>query len=279
LARAFEWVYIGYFSYVFLLSLVLKPSIAPRTAFIAVTITLAIFNFAGLSREKPSFAIARDWLPLAYTLVAYREMDLFSNPVRDRHLELAWIAWDRVILSGWGLRAAIESLGALLPAYLEFCYLLVYGTGAFAIAALYLLKHRDRVDHFLLYYALGTLLSYAMFPFFPSDPPRVVFPGADLPAVTSAFRGFNLFLVGNYGIHSSVFPSAHVSSAFGAAWGLLRMMPERRRAGIAMLVYATSVSIATVYGRYHYAADAIAGIAVGSLTLLIPFRAQHKADR
>ncbi|MGZ4989059.1 MAG: phosphatase PAP2 family protein, partial [Limisphaerales bacterium] len=73
--------------------------------------------------------------------------------------------------------------------------------------------------------------------------------------------------------HSSVFPSAHVSSAFSAAWGLLAYLPERKRFGILMLVYAVSVAIATIYGRYHYAVDALAGLGVslvaGLMTILL----------
>jgi len=39
-------------------------------------------------------------------------------------------------------------------------------------------------------------------------------------------------------------------------------LPERKRVGWAMLVYAISVALATIYGRYHYAADVVAGIVV-----------------
>jgi membrane-associated phospholipid phosphatase len=108
-----------------------------------------------------------------------------------------------------------------------------------------------------------------MFPYFPSDPPRVVFPGADLPGVVTPIRAFNLHLVGNYGIHSSVFPSAHVSMAFASAWGLICFLPERPWVGRLMLVYAISVAVATVYGRYHYAVDAAAGAVVGLVALAI----------
>jgi membrane-associated phospholipid phosphatase len=36
-----------------------------------------------------------------------------------------------------------------------------------------------------------------------------------------------------------------------------------------MLVYAACVSVATVYGRYHYAADAAAGVAISGAALLV----------
>jgi membrane-associated phospholipid phosphatase len=81
----------------------------------------------------------------------------------------------------------------------------------------------------------------------------------------SALRRVNLAIVGTYGIHSSVFPSAHVSSVFAAAWGLLAILRHRRTAGWAMVAYGVVVSIATIYGRYHYAIDVLAGAAVSLL--------------
>jgi membrane-associated phospholipid phosphatase len=132
------------------------------------------------------------------------------------------------------------------------------------------------VNLFWLAYLVGTLGAYALFPYFPSEPPRTAFPGADMPRVTTAIREFNLFIVGGYGIHSSVFPSAHVSSALSAAWGLLAAIPQRRWIGWTMFAYGIVVAIATVYGRYHYAADGIAGIAV-SLVALTVLRSQSRA--
>jgi membrane-associated phospholipid phosphatase len=40
------------------------------------------------------------------------------------------------------------------------------------------------------------------------------------------------------------------------------VLPERKRFGWGLLFYALSVSVATVYGRYHYAADVAAGFSV-----------------
>ncbi len=204
----------------------------------------------------------RDWVAVAMVLVAYREMDWFSALARNFRLELRWEEWDRAILYHGGLQRAIEALGAIGPLYLEFCYPLVYAVAPFVVAILYFEHRRERVNGALFLYLLGTLLAYALFPYFPSDPPRVAFGGTDLPNIFTAVRRLNLWLVGDYGIHSSVFPSAHVSSAFSAAWALLAYLPERRRIGWGMLVYAVSVAVATVYGRYHYAADAVAGLAI-----------------
>lgn len=216
-----------------------------------------------LSRNhSPNTSIVRDFAPAAFTLSAYREMNWFTPATRDHHLERVWIVWDRWLLNDHHLRAAIESLGALLPSYFETCYALVYAVAPASIAFLFANHRRDRMNTFWIAYLTGTLGAYALFPFFPSEPPRIVFPTADFPNIVTDVRRFNLWIVGGYGIHSSVFPSAHVSSALSSAWGLGAAIPDRPWIGRLMAFYAVSVAIATIYGRYHYAVDAIAGIAI-----------------
>ena len=264
--RSSEWLLIGYFGYVALItpffSLDRQARWVGPAVFALVAMLLAVTAIAESFGSQQVFSVARDWIPLGLTLIAYREMDWFSPLPRDYNLELRWVGWDRTLLYGVGLQGAIESLGALLPGYLEFCYLLVYAVGPISVAVLYSLKRRELVNRLLLVYLAGTLLAYALFPYFPSDPPRTVFGGTDLPNVTTPLRSLNLWIVSGYGIHSSVFPSAHVSSAFSAAWALLWLLPGQRKFGWMMLVYAVSVAVATVYGRYHYAVDAVAGLGV-----------------
>ncbi len=277
--RFSELFLLGYFIYVALVSLAFPlPARMKWLALEVVLLVAALFVVLALAESfgKARFAaIARDWIPLALTFVAYREMDWFSLLARDYQLELRWVEWDRSLLYGGGLQRDIESLGVLIPGYLEFCYLLVYAVGPFSVAVLYFEHRREMVDRLLLFYLAGTLLAYALFPYFPSDPPRTLFGGTDLPNVVTPLRRFNLWIVGGYGIHSSVFPSAHVSSAFSAAWGLLWLLPNRKRYGLGMLIYALSVAVATVYGRYHYAVDALSGFGVsvvGALILLFALR-------
>jgi membrane-associated phospholipid phosphatase len=258
--RSSEWLLIGYFSYVALVSAGFGLPFVIALLVVALIVILASSKF---------FSIARDWVPLGLTLVAYREMDWFTRLAGDHHLELRWVQWDRDILYGWGLQRGIEWLGALVPGYLEFCYLLVYAVGPFLVAMFYVERRRERVNQALLLYLLGTLLSYALFPYFPSQPPRTLFGASDLPNVMTALRRFNLWIVNGYGIHSSVFPSAHVSSAFSAGWALLLYLPERRRYGWGMVIYAASVAVAAVYGRYHYGVDVVAGLGVSLVAAAI----------
>jgi membrane-associated phospholipid phosphatase len=263
--RASEWVLIGYFTYTTVLALVLplRPPIPTITLLMngLVFAGFALLVFAYELRRSEFFSIVRDWFPFPLMLLAYREMGWFVRPHYTFELERRWIVWDRLLLRS-GLSRLIEAAGPVLPALLEISYSLVYTLGPFSVAMLYVYRRRERVDRFSFVFFLGVLLAYAQFPFWPSEPPRTVFPGEDFPGYESVFRAFNWWMLGGYGIHTSVFPSAHVSGAFSAAFGTLRTLPEHKWVGRFLLGMAVMIATATVYGRYHYAADAFAGFGV-----------------
>jgi membrane-associated phospholipid phosphatase len=265
--RRSEWLLIAYFAYTGVLAqfLPLRAPVKAITLALNVTIMVGFALLAGaesLLLRREFFSMVRDWYPLPLMLLAYREMGWFAPSYHSYELERTWVGWDKVLLNEWGLRRAIECLGPVLPSILEVCYSLVYAVAPFAMAMLYVYRYRERMDRFLVIFLLGILTAYALFPCFPSEPPRTVFPGEDFPSMNTVFRRFNWALLGGYGIHTSVFPSAHVAGAFSAAFAMLRLLPERRWLGRLLVVLAVLIATATVYGRYHYAADAVAGFGV-----------------
>ncbi len=65
-----------------------------------------------------------------------------------------------------------------------------------------------------------------------------------------------------------LFPAYHVCIFTIAAFcAVAYLIPGRRMLKAGYLIYATLVAIATVYGRYHYAVDAVAGFAIGVAAL------------
>ncbi|HUS07392.1 MAG TPA: phosphatase PAP2 family protein [Bryobacteraceae bacterium] len=257
--RTSEWILAAYFAYTSILALLL--SLQPgMTARILSVNTALVLLYALVLRAR----ILRDWMPLTLVLLAYKEMGWFAPSWHDYRLEKSWVVLDRLVLGDWRLRNLIESLGPVIPSVLELCYLLVYALPVVIMAMLYIFGLRDRAGVFLTYYLLGLFLSYVQFPFWPSEPPRTVFPGENAPLIDTFLRRANLFLVGTQGIHTSVFPSAHVSGALAAAFGVRRAVPEKPWFWRGVLIYALLVAVATVYGRYHYLVDAIAGLGVGA---------------
>lgn len=275
-----EWILLGFFSYLALISpwFTERPDLhhQPIELLLGVAALIALLVMIQRRWNPRVIGWIRDWVPLGLTLVAFRSMELFIPAHFTHNYERVWVEWDQVLLGTWGLRHAIESLGWLIPGYLELCYLLVYGIGAYCVAVLYLANGRRGIDAFYALYLGGTLGAYALFPYFPSQPPRILFPHIDPPTVHTILRQFNLWILRKGTIHSSVFPSAHVSSAFAAAWGMFVIMPRRKWYGWGLLIYAVSVSIATIYGRYHYAADALAGFVVSVIAAAIFLMIQRK---
>src|SRR5579884_3549225 len=178
--RSSEWVLLTYFGYTALITPLFRdrPRLhhQPLLLLFTVLALLLILILAQNTRYGRSIEIARDWLPIPLTLAAFREMEWFVPPAYNTHYEHAWIALDNLLLNRYGLERALEAFGRLLPTYFELCYLLVYGVGTYCIIVLYVNRRRYAVDRFYFILLIGTLLSYALFPYFPSRPPRIAFP-------------------------------------------------------------------------------------------------------
>ncbi len=263
--RPYEYILIAYFLYTSILALALdlKPPVPNVTLGLNALVLagLLFLAYADSFRRALPLKVTRDWYAPPLVLLAYREMGWFAQPHISTALEDSWIVWDRLLLNEWGLRYVIEFLGPIGPGLLEIAYLFVYPMLPFGIAALYAVRRIERVEAFLFNFLLAVLGVYALFPYFPSEPPWTVFPGQNFPSYHTFFRELNASMLSDQGIHTSVFPSAHVAGAMSAAFALMRLLPERKWVGRVWLVLAILITVATVYCRYHYAVDAIAGLA------------------
>jgi len=279
--RGYERLLIAYFTYTAIVAQIAPAPAAVRWVIpllnLAVIAALALLRLAHGLRHNRALGVMRDWFTFPLLLLAYREMGWLARPIEEHALEMRWVEWDRAVLAG-GLKAAIESLGPVLPGLLEICYLLVYGTGMFGLAALYAYRRTERAPRLLFIVVLAVLLCYVQFPFWPSEPPRTVFPGELAPSYDTPFRRLNWWMLAGQGIHTSVFPSAHVAGAFAAAFGIWRTLPERPWVWRSLLALAALIATATVYGRYHYLADATAGFVMAAAALAAGGRPRMNAD-
>jgi membrane-associated phospholipid phosphatase len=67
-------------------------------------------------------------------------------------------------------------------------------------------------------------------------------------------------------IQVNTFPSAHAAGSIAVALAVASAIPS---AGVVFLVLGLGITIATVLGRYHYLADSVLGVAVGTVAWLI----------
>lgn len=261
--RPAERVLLAYFAYTVVLPVLIGGSAwrAAATAIAAggVVWTLgAIWPQSGSDRDvrRPA-AWLRDWLPLALIPVAYWQMDFIRRSGAAGLFAHRWLPADDWILD----RLHAHSWGTGASLLLESVYALTYMIPPAAVAVLYATHRPDRVDRFHRIFFSGTLAAYALLPFFPSTSPWLIDAGGWQPPMT-VMRHFNMWLLDHPDIHSSVFSSGHVAASFATAFGLVTTVPERRSIGAAAVVFALLIAVATVYGRYHYAVDVVASIAI-----------------
>jgi membrane-associated phospholipid phosphatase len=212
----------------------------------------------------------RDWLPALLMLLAYRESGLFIKPDPAHRLDHLFILWDQTMLHSRWVEGLLYSCAPWLEHYLEMCYLLCYPLVPLGFAALYFARPAVGVpretstvpmfDKFWTAVLLATLFCYAIYPVFPLAPPRVLFNDVPGPPVPPLLRHMNLWVLDRLSVQACVFPSGHAAAVTATA---LAVRACRPRLGILFCIMALSVAAATVYGRYHYLADAVAGVLVG----------------
>ncbi len=248
------------------------------------------------ARPNAFVGALRDAFPAVLVLLAYRESGLYVLPDAAHHLNYLFDRWDHAVLwSPWAL-AVLNAGAPWLQRYLELCYSFCYPLVPLGLGALLVLRRwpsLDRssgfadsesagraVDQFWTALLLAEFTCYLLFPFFPSDPPRLFFyslPQHDIPGpvVQPLFRHLNFWILGHYGIQSSVFPSGHVAAVTATALSVRR---HWRRAGNYFAILAVSISFATFVCRYHYLADALAGALIGATAYLISRRVDRGID-
>jgi membrane-associated phospholipid phosphatase len=290
--RVGEKILLGFFAYATVAGFVFHLSFRERLGLLALNcvvggVVLALSR-ADKADSNDLLAVLRDWLPAILILVAYRESGLFITPDPTHRLDYLFIRFDRELLSSRLVRDPLYALSPWLQYYLEIAYLFCYPLVPLGIGSLYWARaregHRGRrrplgeesIDFYWTAVLGAVLFSYFLFPFFPLTPPRTLFNDLPGPEVQPLLRNMNLWILGKYSVQACLFPSGHVAAVIAAALAVRKFLP---RLGIAFLVVALSISFATVYGRYHYAVDALAGAAVGAASFLVARAVHHRPSQ
>ncbi len=277
--RVAEKLILGFFAYAVIASIVFPVSLRERLAVMGLNVgaSVVVFLLSNFGKDPRSgvIATARDWFPAVVILLSYRESGLFFVPDPSHRLDYLFIRWDSVLLKNLWVLRLLSFFSPWLQRYLEFCYFLCYPLVPLGLGGLYLAPGRQgsvrgcesdeesqgrTIDRFWTSVLLALFCCYILFPLFPSTPPRLLFRDLPGPRVRPLFRIMNFWILGQYGIQASVFPSGHVAAVTATALSVRAYLP---RLGVIFLIMALSIAAATVFERYHYAADAVAGALIG----------------
>jgi PAP2 superfamily len=245
---------VAFFVYIAILAAAL-PRLARRARMLAgagAGIGLAI---AAVAARLSGDGILGDWiLPPALLLLGYWSSGLlFSAPMprAERALEAA----DAALNVDRCARATPRWLAELL----EFAYAGVYPLIPIALIIHLTTSTHPDIDRFWTVILVTDYICFAVLPWVQTRPPRA-FRAVD-PWI-ARLRQFNLRIVGKASIQVNTFPSGHAAEGLAAA---LLVLDAPWPLALYVALGAVLVSAGAVLGRYHYAADAIAGwfVAIG----------------
>ena len=210
----------------------------------------------------------RNWYALPFVASCYKEMALFIRAVRTTDAD-QWLA--DLDFRIWGAHPSVWLERVHTPALTEILQL-VYTL--FIPAVLYIawaLWRQGRARDFQYYaflIALGFLTSYIGYILVPARGPRFLL--KDLQHFP--LRGLWLFQAMQSTLdrlesaHYDCFPSGHTELTILACWGSRLLSKRWFRV---YLAYTPCIIFATVYLRYHYTVDLLAGIVTAAVLILL----------
>jgi membrane-associated phospholipid phosphatase len=260
--RDYEWVTVGFYTYGVVAALV-APALPARRRAAIVAIALAIGGLAASAPAAPwrDTLLLRDWiLPAgAYLLGGYYLSGLFYVAPMPR-VEAPLVGLDRRLRAAeWSARLPLAAVE-----FLEVSYLAVYAMVGLGPLVAYAAAGVTEVERYWTIVLTADYICFACMPWAQTRTPRAL--EGEAPTSRSLVRRLNLAVLGSFSHERNTFPSGHAAEALSVVLALARPAP----AVSALLVpLAIGVGVGSVTGRYHFAADAVAGYAVALAVWLL----------
>ena len=250
--RSSEWIALLFFLYLGSVCWLRPVRLARRLLITSVSVALVAAIWA-IAHNTPSFV--RDWAPFLYVCVGYYltgYLFIAPSPVLE-----AWLLkWDHRWLGDPTTRFA--RWPSWLVAYLDIIYTLCFVLLPGGFLALALTGHSAEANRYWTMVLAADMGAFAPLAVFQTRPPWAI----ERPPVLAASRVHNLasYVIRNGTTGVNTFPSGHVAVTIAVALGVISLLPA---AGAVLLLFAVSIAVACVVGRYHYTVDVLAGAALG----------------
>jgi membrane-associated phospholipid phosphatase len=245
---------------------ILGNGIPGRFWLIAMHLTLSA-SLLILNRAKPPTGILRvirDWHPLILFPLLYKEVEVLAAFMGNWRLTAAIPAWESALFAGQPSLYLSERLAFVpLSEYLHFCYLSYVIVIPSVTAYWYFSGRRAAFGELLLLLSTVLLGSYLFFILLPVDSPYYLSQRLGPPLSGHFFFDLVHQMSDRGGARGGAFPSAHVS---GAVVVILVAWRHQRWLAYLLAPISGGLLFATVYGRFHYVLDTLAG---GSLAIAV----------
>jgi hypothetical protein len=193
--------------------------------------------------------VLHDWLlpPIVLLGAYWTSGALFTMPSQPAEGRL--MAIDRAL----GVAGIAAGAPRLVAEALEVAYIWVYPLIPVALAIHLVATPHPDVNRFWAVILITDYICFGTLPWVQTRPPRKL---EARDPWQSSVRRINVRLLGATSIGVNTFPSGHAAEALAAA-----LLSTGAPAPIVVLMFASAAAISAgaVLGRYHYAADAVAG--------------------
>jgi len=223
-------------------------------------------------RAGPAGRFLGEFYPLLLAVALYTHVGLVNAAGGIAH-DAAVMRWEAALFGGQPSLAWIRAFPS--PAWstlMHGAYLSYYFILAGPPLGLWLCRRREAARGTVLLVMSTLYACYTVSFLFPVAGPRYLFPPAANAATAVPVAAFVHRLLRNASAWGTAFPSSHVAAALVAAGCACR---SSRPLGAALLPAAVLLSLATVYGQFHYAVDAVGGAALALAALIADRRAGY----
>ena len=228
---------------------------------IVFTVFILVFAYYVGFGSHPALKFVRAWYPILLLIYLYSESGLINNLVFEAPLDPIYISMDKLIFHCEpAMVLPVKFSNRFLIEFFHFSYFTYY-LYLPVIGGILYFKDKQFFEEFLFTISLTLLSCYLLFIFFPATGP--------IPLRRGLYSGFFpsiMDLIYYLDTPGGAFPSSHVAAAVVCMVMVLR---KERILGLILIPFVAGLMVATIYCRYHYAVDAIAGIIYGILMILL----------
>jgi membrane-associated phospholipid phosphatase len=232
-----------------------------------VHIVCALVVVAAVKRPGRVSLVFRHWYPLLYVSICYREMSVLIPAIRNTDADL-WLA--HLDYAFWHANPTVwlERIASRpLTEFLQIVYSL-FIPAVISIALIFWLRRQyEAFRYYAFLIATGFLASYIGYFIVPARGPRFLL--RDLQhAPLQGLWLFGLLQSALDRLESAAydcFPSGHTELALLAWWGSRQLSSRVTKLYFA---YALCIMFSTVYLRYHYTVDILAGAFLALILIL-----------
>jgi membrane-associated phospholipid phosphatase len=264
---AFEWVALSYLWISGAMIAVFHRNLtaAPLHLGLRVLITAAILWMCRSARQRPDRVLqfARHWYPQAFFLLCFEELHHIVHLIFPGWFDRYLIAFDFRLV---GVNPTVWLQQFARPALNDFMQI-AYLTYFFYLIVLGAILYGRKEEHAFWTVMTGSIAAYSMGYLialvFPIESPYHSLRALHTVELHGGFFTSLMGVIERFGrVHGAAFPSLHVCGSFVAVLGAWRY---RRWLFWVYLPFFVCMMVATVYGRYHYIADVLAGLVTGAI--------------